>query len=81
MLGSFCEGWLKIHGESGLALVEKIYLNFEEDMTIAGIGNISEIYDGDPPHNARGAIAQAWSVAELLRIANMIDNYKNNIKS
>jgi glycogen debranching enzyme len=50
-------------------------------MTIAGIGNISEIYDGDPPHNARGAIAQAWSVAELLRIANMIDNYKNNIKS
>ncbi|HNY44315.1 MAG: amylo-alpha-1,6-glucosidase [Bacteroidota bacterium] len=81
LLGSFCEGWLKIHGESGLALVEKIYLNFEEDMTIAGIGNISEIYDGDPPHNARGAIAQAWSVAELLRIANMIDNYKNNIKS
>lgn len=81
LLGHFCEAWLKVHENSGLALVEKIYLAFEEDMTIDGIGNISEIYDGDPPHNACGAIAQAWSVAELLRIANMIDNYKNNVKS
>ncbi len=32
-----------------------------------GLGTISEIFDGDPPHTPRGAIAQAWSVAEILR--------------
>ena len=34
----------------------------------AGMGSISEIFDGDPPHAPRGAFAQAWSVAELCRI-------------
>jgi len=32
-----------------------------------GLGSISEICDGDPPHTPRGCIAQAWSVAEALR--------------
>jgi glycogen debranching enzyme len=36
-------------------------------MTEAGLGTISEIFDGDPPHTARGCISQAWSVAEILR--------------
>jgi predicted glycogen debranching enzyme len=35
----------------------------------AGLGQISEIFDGDPPHRPRGCIAQAWSVAEVLRAA------------
>jgi glycogen debranching enzyme len=33
----------------------------------ACIGNISEIFDGDAPHTARGCFAQAWGVAEILR--------------
>jgi glycogen debranching enzyme len=45
-------------------------------MTEHGIGTISEIYDGDPPHTARGAVSQAWSVAELLRIHGMIVKYE-----
>lgn len=40
---------------------------FEEHLWDAGIGTISEIHDGDPPHAPRGCIAQAWSVAEVLR--------------
>jgi glycogen debranching enzyme len=32
-----------------------------------GVGSISEIFDGDPPFTPRGCIAQAWSVAEVLR--------------
>jgi len=34
----------------------------------AGLGSISEIVDGDPPHRPVGCFAQAWSVGELLRI-------------
>ena len=60
----------------GLALVEKIFNSFEEELTIHGIGTISEIYDGDPPHTARGAISQALSVDELIRIYCMIENFK-----
>ena len=33
----------------------------------AGIGSISEVFDADPPFTPRGCIAQAWSVAEVLR--------------
>jgi len=39
-----------------------------EHLSEAGIGSISEILDGDAPHTPRGCIAQAWSVAEVLRI-------------
>jgi glycogen debranching enzyme len=34
----------------------------------AGLGSISECFDGDPPHAPRGCFAQAWSVAEILRV-------------
>jgi glycogen debranching enzyme len=33
----------------------------------AGLGTLSEIFDGDLPHAPKGCIAQAWSVAEILR--------------
>jgi glycogen debranching enzyme len=33
----------------------------------AGLGTLSEIFDGEPPHVPRGCVAQAWSVAEPLR--------------
>ncbi|MCF0205815.1 MAG: glycogen debranching enzyme N-terminal domain-containing protein [Bacteroidales bacterium] len=77
LLGHFCEAALKVYGKQALPLVKKIAHSFEEDMTIAGIGSISEIYDGDPPYTPRGAIAQAWSVAEILRIFAMIRKFEN----
>ena len=54
---------------------DSLYKGFEVEMTDYGIGTIPEIFDGDPPHRARGAISQAWSVAELLRISWLIKKY------
>jgi glycogen debranching enzyme len=34
----------------------------------AGLGTVSEIFDGDAPHAPRGCVAQAWSVSETLRV-------------
>lgn len=76
LLGQYVEAYLRIYGASGLETVRKIYEGFEEDMHVHGIGTISEVYDGDPPHTPGGAISQAWSVAELLRINWLIENYK-----
>jgi glycogen debranching enzyme len=70
------EGYLKLHGKSGLGYVKALYKGFEPVLAEHGIGTISEIYDGDPPHTARGAISQAWSVAELLRIDWLIKKFE-----
>ena len=40
---------------------------FEPHLAEAGIGSISEVFDAEPPFTPRGCIAQAWSVAEVLR--------------
>ena len=41
---------------------------FDAHLSEACIGTISEVFDADPPHTPRGCIAQAWSVAEALRL-------------
>lgn len=76
LLGHFCEGYLKLYKKSGVEYVRKLLKGFEEVMWEHGISSISEIYDGNPPHKPRGAISQAWSVAELLRIMKLIENYE-----
>ncbi|NJO89844.1 MAG: amylo-alpha-1,6-glucosidase, partial [Chloroflexia bacterium] len=76
LIGHFCQAYLKVHKNSGLHLVKNLYLGFEEEMTNGGIGTIAEIYDGDPPHEAKGAVSQAWSVAELLRLKTIIDKFE-----
>jgi glycogen debranching enzyme len=50
------------------AKANRIIQNFLPHLEEAGVGTISEIFDGDPPHTARGCIAQAWGVAEILRV-------------
>ncbi len=74
LLGHFVEGYLKIYGKSGIPFVKSLYQGFEPTLMEHGIGTVSEIYDGDPPHTARGAVSQAWSIAELLRIKKMIED-------
>ncbi|HMM11419.1 MAG TPA: amylo-alpha-1,6-glucosidase [Bacteroidales bacterium] len=76
----FASGWLSLHGKSGLGLVEEIYQQFEPVMFEAGLGSISEVYDGDPPHEARGGISQAWSVAAVIQIKELINAQKDQIR-
>lgn len=76
LLGAFAEGYLRIHGRGGLNFIKKLYKGFEDVMWEAGIGTVSELYYGDPPHAGKGAISQAWSVAELLRIEYLIKQYE-----
>ena len=71
LLGPFFTAWLKVRGQdSASRATVKLWLSqFEQHLHDAGLGQVSEIFDGDPPFRPRGCIAQAWSVAELLRIA------------
>lgn len=72
----FVEAYLKIHKKSGLAFVKKIMEDFEDDVTEHCIGSMSEMYNGNPPHKAKGAISQAWSVAGVVYATHLVQNYK-----
>ncbi len=78
LLGLFADAWFKVYGADGVDFIQKYYNGFEATLTEAGIGTVSEIYDGDPPHHPAGAISYAASVAELLRIGRMTSTLKNN---
>jgi glycogen debranching enzyme len=65
MSGSSCEGRLKWLTEG-----------FEEDLSKHGVGAVSELYDGDPPHEPHGAISSALSTAALLGIDYLLEKYR-----
>jgi glycogen debranching enzyme len=65
LLGPFARAHFRVYGDARLAqsLLEPI----AQHLNAACIGTVSEIFDGDAPHSAKGCFAQAWSVAEILR--------------
>jgi predicted glycogen debranching enzyme len=75
LLEGFSAGWLRVHKKSGVAYIDGLLHGFEEEMNQHGIGTISEIYNGDPPHQAKGTISQAWSVGALLSMVKMLEKY------
>ncbi len=81
LLQFYVKAYLDLYKAGGLSTVKQLYHGFEEDMLVHGIGSISEIYDGDPPHTPRGAISQAWSVASVLRIGEMIEKLESETKN
>ena len=65
---------VKLFGKSALPSLEEIYMDFEGAIKDNGIGTISEIYDGNPPFEARGCISQSTSVGALLYLRYLIDD-------
>jgi predicted glycogen debranching enzyme len=74
LYGPFCEGWLRVYGNQGVQKVRKLIFGLEEVMSEHGVSTLSEIHDGDPPHSPQGAISQAWSVGEVLRIIELLES-------
>ena len=76
LIGHYVEACLKVYDrEEVLPMVTALYEGFEPVMTEHGISTVSEIYEGDAPHAPRGAISQAWNVAELIRTHHLITEY------
>ncbi len=65
LIGPYVTAHQKVFGTDN---ARELLKDFETHLTEAGLGTVSEIFDGDPPHKPRGCIAQAWSVAEMLRV-------------
>ena len=77
LLGPFVESYLKVNGFSrkskkkAAEFIRPLLQHLTED---GCLGQLCEIFDGDAPHKPRGCIAQAWSVAELIRAYQLINS-------
>jgi glycogen debranching enzyme len=75
LMGAFVEAYLKVNGFSekskaeAALFIEPLLRHLTED---GCLGQVSEIFDGEPPHRPKGCFAQAWSVAEVIRAYMMV---------
>ena len=76
LIGPFVSAYLKVYHNYKIAwsFLEPIFQNLSDH----GLGSISEIFDGNPPHKPNGCIAQAWSVAEVLRVIQQLERENND---
>jgi predicted glycogen debranching enzyme len=65
LIGPFIEAHIDVHGDKNRAL--ELLAPLADQLRIEGLGSIGEIFEAAAPFNPRGCIAQAWSVAEILR--------------
>jgi predicted glycogen debranching enzyme len=65
LLGPFARAHYRVYQDARLAL--SFLAPIQQHLEEACVGSVSEVFDGDAPHSARGCFAQAWSVAEILR--------------
>jgi predicted glycogen debranching enzyme len=66
LMGPFIDAWLKLHPDD-YAGARGFLSGFETHLNEGCVGSISEVFDAESPFNAGGCVAQAWSVAEVLR--------------
>ncbi len=76
-LSFYIEANLRLFGKAFISTAKELVAGFEEDMTMHGLCSIAELYHGDPPYSPHGCIAQAWSVAAILRSMQLIEDYES----
>ncbi|MBE9488161.1 MAG: glycogen debranching enzyme family protein [Bacteroidetes bacterium] len=72
LLEHYVQAGFNIYGKKYKKEAKKIFDNFSNEIWVGGLGSIAEIYDAEYPHKQRGTIAQAWSVASIIRIDDLI---------
>ncbi len=73
LIGPFVQAHLKVYRDPAAA--RTLLMPIAHHLRSGCVGTLSEIFDGDPPYSPRGAYAQAWSVAEVLRLWQLIDQW------
>ena len=76
LIGPFVSAHLRVYQDPAQA--RSFLAPFFHHLSEAGLGSLSEIFDGDPPFTPEGCFAQAWSVAEVLRVLDEIANFNEN---
>ncbi|MDX1907741.1 MAG: amylo-alpha-1,6-glucosidase [Bacteroidia bacterium] len=69
LIGPYLDALIRVRGSWGLESARSIMQHFAKHLDEAGLGSVSEIFEAEPPYAPKGCVAQAWSVAELLRVS------------
>lgn len=72
LFGHYAEAYLSLYKKGGEAIIDRLLDGFEDCLHEHGLGTISEIYDGNPPHRPNEATSYALSVAEIIRVKKML---------
>jgi predicted glycogen debranching enzyme len=72
LLGPFVTADIRFNGDAGRQRAKGIFEPIRAFLVARGTGQLPEIFDGDGPHELRGCFAQAWSVAEVLRVCSEV---------
>lgn len=75
LLGVYLEAYLRLYQYSGVSFVERMLIGLDEEMNTHCIGSLSELFDGNPPFQSRGAISFAMNVASILRVLKLLESY------
>jgi glycogen debranching enzyme len=78
LIGPFFDAWCRVYPDRVQELRPIAVGALGQHLASACIGTISEIFDAEPPYTPRGCCAQAWSVAEVLRLMTVIENSKES---
>ena len=81
LIGPYIDALINLKGANGKVEATRLLSELFNNMEEAGVGTISEIFDAEPPHHAHGCIAQAWGVAEILRVTLEHDLFMHPMKN
>lgn len=73
--GFYMEACLKVYRRTRLSFIERQMVGYEDEMQTNCLGTLPEMFDGNPPFKARGAISFAMNVGETLRTLNLLEKY------
>jgi predicted glycogen debranching enzyme len=82
LLGAYVDALIKVKSEK--SKIKMVIDDFKYHLNEGCIGSVSEIFDADAPHHPRGCVAQAWGVAEILRVMKdyeLYESQKSKVKS
>lgn len=77
--GFYMEACLKIYRRTRLSFIERQLVGYEDEMQTNCLGTLPEMFDGNPPFKARGAISFAMNVGETLRTLSILEKYTDII--
>lgn len=81
LFAAYLESYLRLYQLSGISFVERMLIGLDDEMNRHCIGTISELFDGNPPFESRGAISYAMNVGSILGILKLLESYNNEVKS
>lgn len=76
-IGVYASAYMRIYKQSGKSFIERMLIGLEAELKELCVGTIPELFDGNPPYKGHGGMSFAMSVAETLRVLDMLKKYEN----